>query len=165
MGTGRDRIHRERQRGQYVQQRTGSAHYRQSAASTSIHTGETLPVECAASVAQMIIKLRPALLGQTLFHQTPSAISVYPHSCYTTSYQTISHRDTTQHLSSPHYTLPHYTPAHHTTVQFFTTALLTTLHHTCHLQVREHLFSLVQELEAFASSDALPDLWRLTGDS
>lgn len=29
----------------------------------------------------------------------------------------------------------------------------------------EHLLSLVQELEAFASSDALPDLWRLTSES
>ena len=29
----------------------------------------------------------------------------------------------------------------------------------------EHLLSLVQELEVFATSDALPDLWRLTSES
>lgn len=39
--------------------------------------------------------------------------------------------------------------------------------HYCHyrIQVGEHLLSLVQELEAFASSDALPDLWRLTSEA
>jgi hypothetical protein len=31
--------------------------------------------------------------------------------------------------------------------------------------VGEHLLSLVQELEVFATSDALPDLWRLTSES
>ena len=33
------------------------------------------------------------------------------------------------------------------------------------MQVGEHLLSLVQELESFASSDALPDLLHLMGDA
>jgi hypothetical protein len=33
------------------------------------------------------------------------------------------------------------------------------------LQVGEHLLSLVQELEAFAASDALPDLLRVQGEA
>lgn len=83
---------------------------------------------------------------------------------YITPYYTSPHY-TTPLITTPYYTSPHHTSPHHTKPQHYTTPHHTSPHLSSHLQVGEHLLSLVQELEAFASSDALPDLWRLTGNT